>query len=460
VQELAVDRRLIFTSPQVNANKLNFVTLNGTYQATSALSFQTSAYVRDYRQDVANGNTTNYTACTDPSNAAFLCQADGSTLLTSTTGSLVPDLSAGGTVPIGENDRESLHTLSYGGALQATSTASLLGRGNQLSFGVAADHARIDYGSEAEVGVINSALVVQPSGFVVSTPEGTDFTATPVQLGAENTDFGAFITDTFDLTRRLSITASGRYNRVRIELQDRMGTSLSGTNTYSRFNPAIGATYQLGKELTAYAGYAEGSRAPTASEIECSDPQAPCLLPSSLSADPPNLKQVVSRTYELGLRGSRPLAHGRISFSLGLYRTEVHDDIYAVATSLSAGFFQNIAGTRRQDGELDVSYRDDRLTAYASFAHVDATFETDLTIPSPSNPLQDANGDISVRRGDHLPGIPSNRLKFGAEYALQPGLRVGGDLQVLSSQFYRGDEANLLAPLPGYAVLRCASAMT
>ena len=49
--------------------------------------------------------------------------------------------------------------------------------------------------------MIDSALVVQPSGFVVSTQEGTDFTATPVRLHAENTDFGAFATDTLNLTR-------------------------------------------------------------------------------------------------------------------------------------------------------------------------------------------------------------------------------------------------------------------
>jgi iron complex outermembrane receptor protein len=453
VQELAVSRRLIFTSPQVNTNQLNMVTLNGTYAASSSLSFQSTAYVRDFRQSVQNGNTTDYAACQDPADAGFLCQSDGSTQLTSTAGGLIPDLSQGGTVPIGENDRESLHTFSYGGTFQASSTARLFGFGNQVSIGVAADHAQIDYGSDAVLGVIGPDLVVQPSDFAVATPEGTDFTATPVQLRADNTDVGAFVTDTFDLTQRLSITASGRFNWVRIALHDQLGESLSGTNTYSRFNPAIGAAYQFADGLTAYAGYAEGSRAPTASEIECSDPEAPCLLPSSLSADPPNLKQVVSRTFEAGVRGSRPVGRGRLSFSLGLYRTEVHDDIYAVATSLSAGYFQNISATRRQGGELDVSYRDERLTIYASFAHVAATFDTDLTIPSPSNPFQDENGDIRVQRGDHLPGIPNNRFKVGGEYSVLRGLKVGGDLQWLSSQYYRGDEANLLAPLPGYAVL-------
>ena len=39
-------------------------------------------------------------------------------------------------------------------------------------------------------------------------------------------------------------------------------------------------TYKFGDRLTAYAGYSEGNRAPTPSEIECSNPRQPCLLPS------------------------------------------------------------------------------------------------------------------------------------------------------------------------------------
>ena len=453
VQELAVGRNLIFTSPQFNANTLNFVTLNGTYAASAALSVQGNAYVRDFRQSVANGNTTDYVACGDPALAGLLCQSDAATPLIGTSGRPIADFSNGGSVPIGENNRESLHTLSYGGASQATLTSPILGRPNQLSFGADGEVARTDFASSAEVGVINSSLVVEPSGFIVDTPENTPFTATPARVRADNTSAGAFATDTLDLTNALSITASGRYNWIRIALHDQLGTSLSGTNTYTRFSPAIGLAYRLAPDLTVYGGYAEGSRAPTASEIECSDPQAPCLLPSSLSADPPNLKMVVSHTFEAGVRGSRPLGRGQISYSLGLYRTDVDNDIYAVATSLSAGFFQNISGTRRQGGDLTVTYRDRRLLAYVSYSYVDATFQTDLTLPSPSNPFQDTDGNIHVRIGDHLPGVPKSRLKVGADVEVLKGLRLGGDLQVISGQYYLGDESNQLAPLPGYSIL-------
>ncbi len=98
-------------------------------------------------------------------------------------------------------------------------------------------------------------------------------------------------------------------------------------------------------------------------------------------------------------------------------------------------------------------YRDPRLLAYLSYAYVDATFQSAFLLPSPASPLRDANGDIEVGRGDHLPGIPRDRLKLGADVAATAKLRLGGDVQWLSSQVYRGDEASLLRPLAGYAIL-------
>lgn len=450
VQELALGRALIFTWPQVNKNQLNFVTLNGTYAAGPGASVQAVAYLRDFRQRVLNGNTTSYTACTASDQ---LCQSDGVTPLANTAGGVIPDLSHGGAIPLGENDRETTHALTYGGALQLTTSTHVKGMTNQAILGVSVDGARIGYGASAEVGVVNAALAVVSSGQFVATPEGAGFTATPVSAHAQNTAVGLFVTDTLDITGRLSLTASGRYNWVRIAVLDQTGTALTGTNVYARFNPALGLTYALSREVNLYAGYAEGSRAPTAGEIECSNPAAPCLLPSSLSSDPPTLKQVVSHTWEGGLRGSRDMGRGRVTYSLGLYRTDVTDDIYAVATSLSAGYFQNIGGTRRQGGEVTLRYSDSRITAWMDYALVQASFRSGFVEPSPSHPLRNAQGDITVTPGDRLPGIPARRLKLGLDARLGRGVSLGANLQVVSGSYYRGDEANVLAPLPGYAVL-------
>jgi len=453
VQELAVGRTLLFTTPQSNINQLEFVTLDGAYAVNEALSIQANVYYREFHQAVVNGNTTNYTACTGSGLTGSLCQADGTTPLTGTGGDLLPDISQGGTVPIGENDFEQIRSVSVGGSLQLTSTSDILGHANHFTLGGSIDSDSTDFHTSAEVGAINPALQVTYSGLFVDTPQGTGWTATPVSLAATTRYYGLFITDTFDVTEALSLTASGRYNYAEIDLADQIGSALSGNNHYSRFNPALGFTDKLTEGMTFYAGYSEGNRVPTPSEIECSDPAAPCLLPSSLSSDPPNLKQVVSHSYETGLRGN----WGELAWNAGLFRTDLDDDIYGVATSLSTGYFQNIGGTRRQGAELGLHYRTDGLSLFADYSYVDATFQSALLINSPSNPYQDANGDIQVTKGDRLPGIPRHRLKAGADAELLQGWTVGGTVTWISDSFYRGDEANLMKPLAGYATVNLHS---
>lgn len=460
VQELAVSRSLIFTSPQSNADRLAFVTLNGSYAANRDLSIQGDLYYRNTSQGVLNGNTTNYTACTVAQYAGYLCQADGATPLRNAGGDLLPDISKGGTVAIGEIDFETIDTNGVGGSLQATETASLFGHDNQLAAGASIDGATTDFGSSAELGTINSALVVLRSGLVVDTPENTPWTATPVGLTATNTYYGLFATDTFNISDALAATGSGRYNIAQSDLADRLGRDLSGHNTYRRFNPALGLTWKVTGSLTAYAGYSEGSRAPTPGEIECSNPLKPCLLPSSLSSDPPTLRQVVSHTVEAGLRGgfaARQLAPGQFAWNADFFRTDVDDDIYGEATSLSTGYFQNIGGTRRQGIELGVKYNDDRFSAFLDYSYIAATFESSFLLHSPQNADANANGDIEVEPGDALPGIPAHRIKGGADYRVLPSWLVGADVVYESGQYFRGDESNQMGQLAGYAVVNLHS---
>jgi iron complex outermembrane receptor protein len=456
VQELAVDRSLIFTSPQGATNRLAFVALNGAYQVSRDLSVQANVYYRDYYQGVVNGNTTDYTACTTDQDAGYLCQADGATPLTSSAGALLPDISNGGAIPIGENDYQTIHTVGFGGSFQATETAAVLGHENHLTVGGSIDSATSNFGSSAEIGTIDAALVVAHTNLFVDTPEGTPWTATPVSLIASNRYYGVFGTDTFSLTRSLTVTASVRYNDARIDLADQRGAALSGRNRYSRVNPAAGFAEKLTEGVTLYGGYSEGSRAPSPGEIECSNPDAPCLLPSSLSSDPPTLRQVVSHTWEAGLRGhftSTFAGGGRFTWNADYFRTRVDDDIYSVATTLSTGYFQNIGGTMREGAEVNLTYRTSRLSLYFSYSYVDATFQSAFRLYSPQNSYADANGDIQVEPGDALPGIPAHRIKAGGDVQVTPRWLVGADVVYESPQYFRGDESNQMKPLAGYARL-------
>jgi iron complex outermembrane receptor protein len=306
---------------------------------------------------------------------------------------------------------------------------------------------------------------VLPSNLLVDTPENSpgaiaNGDPVPVSVDSVNKNLGLYLTDTFDVTPDLAVTASGRYNITHINLADQLGSNLDGYNRFVHFNPAIGATYKVLPTMTLYGGLSQNTRTPTASEIECSNPLTPCLLPTNLAGDPPNLHQVISHTAELGMRGKRPAApgaDGELAWNFSVFRTLLKDDIYGIATSVSQGFFQNIGDTRRQGVEAGFNYRTPRWSAYTNYSFVQAEFRSALLVPSPSNPFQDANGDIQVEPGDHLPGIPEHRLKLGIDYQIVPAWTLGATVNIVSSFHYVGDESNQLAPIPGYTVVNLHS---
>jgi iron complex outermembrane receptor protein len=459
LQTLAVSRELVFTGPQNNINDLNFFTLNGTLRFSKTWSLQGSAYYRQFSQSVSNGNTTDYMACENI--PGILCQPDGVTPLTNQQGQNLPDISNGGSTIIGENDYEQIDAWGRGAALQVTNSDALFGIANQFSLGATIDYASTSFFTGTQIGVINAQLIVLPSNLIVYTPQSSpgaiaNGDPTPVSVDSVNKNLSGYLTDTLNVTADLAVTGSARYNIAHVDLYDQLGSNLDGYNRFVHFNPALGATYKVIPEMTVYGGWSTNTRTPTASEIECSDPLTPCLLPTNLAGDPPNLRQVVAQTFELGARGkfaASPGSDADLTWNLSAFRTQLHDDIYGIATSVSQGFFQNIGDTRRQGLEAGLAYHAPRWSAFVNYSLVEATFRSAFVVPSPSNPFQDVNGDIQIEPGDHLPGIPEHRVKIGADFRIIASWSVGATARYVSSFYYVGDESNQLAPIPGYTVV-------
>jgi iron complex outermembrane receptor protein len=300
--------------------------------------------------------------------------------------------------------------------------------------------------------VENAALAILPSPYFVATPEGVDSTATPVNLNANNKYYGVYLTDTFDLIDPLSVTVTGRYNIAKVDLTDRNGDALNGNNRFTHFDPSAGITYAIIPGVTIYGSYAINNRAPTASELECANPAAPCLLPTNLASDPP-LRQVVSKTAEVGARGTwAEPSLGKFGFDLSIYRTNSENDIYGISTTIASGYFQNVGSTRREGGDLGLTYRYASASGYLQYSYLKAAFRSAFLEPSPANPFQDANGNVQVDVGDELPLIPKTRVKLGADVEVLPDWTVGGTWSYIGPSFYRGDEDNQNPELPGYTV--------
>jgi iron complex outermembrane receptor protein len=467
VDLLARDYRSIYTWPQTTKNEAQLVALNGRFSLTDHLTLQANLYLRHFKQGHVDGNTADVENCGNDT----LCLADdafpGLTVaerqLRTQSGGVVNCAGPGAdpcSQPFGTIDRTLTKAWTVGGSLQTTNDAKIFGHDNYFTLGASVDHSKIDFEGSSQLGYIFPNFFVGPN--LASSPESGSIIHTdsyigyaPVVLGARSTYFGMYLNDTFDITTRLSVTAGARYNVAMIEMADLLGTSpdLNGAYTFSRLNPVVGLTYKMLPAATFYAGYSEANRAPTPLELGCSNPQRPCLLEGFLVSDPP-LQQVVAHTYEAGLRGNVKVENGKIDWKFGLFRTDSSNDIIHVASSIQGrGVYQNVGGTRRQGIEASAEYRSRDWLAYASYALVDATYQFTGSIASPNNPLVTPdNPNILVTPGKQIPGIPRHLVKFGADYAVTPQWKVGGDVIWVGSQWYVGDDANWNVKVADYWV--------
>ena len=135
----------------------------------------------------------------------------------------------------------------------------------------------------------------------------------------------------------------------------------------------------------------------------------------------------------------------------------VNDIINVASPIIGHSYFQNGGNTLRQGVEAGVSLKWDRWTVYANYTWVDAIFETPLVLSSPFNPFADANGQIFVAPGDHIPAVPNYRFKAGVEYKGTDAWKLGADINAVGSQYLVGDQSNQNPKVPAYWVLNMHS---
>jgi iron complex outermembrane recepter protein len=511
-------RERTFTSPQITDSEMQMFSVNGKIDVTPTTTVSGVAYSRHFNQAHIDGNISEFAGCDDTENKIWknvpkanrpseLCTENGQPLFALGGGGIPSENSgvnlpgnptSGGKnilAPLGSIDKTGQDADSYGIALQAADKSRLFGLGNHFVVGSSYDHGRVKYQASSELGYFLDHYVVQGLGTTLTghsnidcgsipnlDPNGviegdcSDFLnaseVTPRSLTTTNDYVGVYAVDTLELTDKLSLTFGGRWNYARVDIENTGDPSLdklNGTNEFYRFNPSVGATYKLLPGLSVYGGYSEANRAPTASEIACSDPENPCIIESALASDPP-LKQVVSKTWEAGLRGQLATwdRSEHLDWSLGLFRATNENDIIMIADSQQGrGYFSNAGETQRQGVEASMTYTAQRWMAYASYSFVDATFQTANIIAAENNPhaaeCEDLLGPgfdgeddatcVRISPGNRMPGVPRHRFKAGFDYLVTPKWVVGTDFLAASNQIFYGDEGNLDAPLPGYGRL-------
>jgi outer membrane receptor protein involved in Fe transport len=447
VELLAADRRAQFTGPNNIANRYAQLRFAGEMALGRGASLQTLAYVGGFRQRVTNGNAPNDTPCADGS--GLLCSAEGPS--TTLGGASIPAFRGDSPLAYAELDRQTTDTFSYGASAQLVAAGRLFGRLNHAVAGASVDAAHTDFAAQAAIGGISplSRDFAGP-GVIIDEPGAN----TPVRVAVGDAYAALFGSETLEVSERLSLTLSGRFNAASIDLRDKAGGPLGGRHHYDRFNPALGASYRATTWLTLYGGYAEANRTPTPAELSCASPADACSLANFFVGDP-DLKQVISRTYEAGVRGAfSPWSAAAASYSLGFYRTDLDDDIVFVnAPVLGRAYFANIGRTRRQGVDVDLRLRTDRWSAYLDYAHTEATHRSGFVESGGANPGAGADGLLTIRPGDRLPGVPANQVKLGLDVDATSRLILGATLVARDGAYLSGDEANVEPKLPGYVAL-------
>jgi outer membrane receptor protein involved in Fe transport len=435
---LAVRRAAIFSAPDFTNNKLNFVNGTGSHFLRSGLLISGDVYYRHLVTRTNNGdvNDNNYLsgdyAGPDVNCANF-------------TG-----LSAVAYCANGINRASTLTQKTWGGGLQLTSTYDVSGMKNQAILGLTFDRSSVDYIQALQYATLTD------SRQTVAIDDPSNPLETVNSVRGISKIFGAYLSDTFSPNEQFHITAAARYNRIQETLNGYSvdtdvgdfgdgfdeAEPLFGNHTYNRVNPSLGFTFTPDKELTLYANYAASSRAPTVIELGCSNPDQPCGLPNDFAGDP-DLKQVVSRTVEVGVRGSRP---GSFDWSVNLFRTNNTNDIQFVATTTSQGYFANVGSTRRQGADFAIGGEQAGLTWHLVYSFVDATYRSSFLVNAGSNSTAADNGSIQVSPGNRIPLIPRHTGRLRLDYALTEQWDIGASLIVSSGSFLHGDENNANIP--------------
>ncbi len=511
--------RAAYTWPDAILNQMRLVNLKASRWLNETNQVSGEVYFRQSNARGLNSNAQLDDGCFNAdgslaaSSGVVKCanQAPGGTAVNAVTGAGALALGYGRWT--GSINTSLVHSTTrqqtVGVSAQWSNAEPLLGHKNALILGGGLDQSGISYRQDADLArLIGYQTVVAPNqeygftanGLAPAASNPAAFTGSnvlsSVTLGSRVSGLSAYFTDTFDVTGRLSVTASAGFDDTAINqsgVNDRYlngdggyswsdavsgvsyynpsyaaafkfanigpgaattangapagsvagpeTASLNGAHRYQRLNPAIGFNYNLSSAVGVFGGYSESMRAPTSIELSCANPNSPCTLPTGFNGDPA-LKAVTAGALEFGGRGR---LDDRLSWNAAVYDSRLRNDIQFIATSATYGYFFNVGDTERLGVELGAQTQMDKLSLSANYGYVQATYR---------RPFTTAAGE-AVKSGDVIPGVPASTFKLQAAYAVTKRLQIGGAVIVAGDQYAHGNENNAdpAGKVPGYAVV-------
>lgn len=457
---LARDYRSVYTQPDETDNRSAWLNLTGKHQLNDRVQLAGNAYARRLSSSTLNGDLNEdsldqqvYLQRTSTADRNALSKAGYSNLPSqneTAANTPFPYWRCLAQTALADEPAEKCNGLlnrtrtrqtQYGFSGQFT----LQDTGNQFTAGLGYDASRVRFSQTSQFGYLNPDRSVTPVNFFADGRE-IDDSGVPVDsrvnLSGRTRTWSLFATDTLTLAEHWHLTLSARWNQTRLSVRDHItpgggAGSMDGDHRFSRVNPAAGLSYAPSANLTAWLGYNQGSRAPSVVELGCADPSNPCRLPNAMASDPA-LRQVVTHTWEAGVRGKFT---PDLRWQLGGFRADSRDDILFVASRQSgSGYFKNVDRTRRQGVELGLSGEHGAFNWGLDYTYLDATYQSAETLTAAANSSQDASGNIRVQPGDRLPLTPRHLFKLRADYRFSPQWQAGVAMRAVAGSLARGNE--------------------
>ncbi|GJM13946.1 MAG: membrane protein [Pseudohongiella sp.] len=500
VELLALNREAIFTGPDVTENDMQMYSFDYAHDVSADISFGGNVFYRKNRTDSFNGDGSEFAVCGIGGMPQLLEEIEEDDLEEIglddddicdnqfASADALEDFLNQTAAMLGSDDEFNLDSFddeisgtgilsdeainnisdrnqeSTGADFQWTIRGNFLGYDSQIIAGGAYYRGESNFNSILELADIDPI-----TRLTLGLGTGTFVDSEATSINTETESSSLYITNTMDLSPTVALTLSARGNYTDVVLRDKSGErpELNGDHNFSRVNPSVGLTWQASGDHSLYASYSESSRAPTPIELACNegvfdlavayaieagedpdDVELECRLPNAFLADPP-LDDVIAKSFELGSRGFL----GDIAYSLGLFHTLNKDDILFQTTGRSTGLFANVDKTRRAGIESSLQGEWGSFSWLTAYSFVDATFEDNFQALSPNHAFADDDGEITVRSGDRIPGIPQHQFKLSSDYRFNNGLSIGLDVLSNGSQVLRGDESNQLDEVSGYTTL-------
>ena len=264
---------------------------------------------------------------------------------------------------------------------------------------------------------------------------------------ARSTRGASIATDTLTLgargTSRSPAATTGRRSTTAIASRRAAARARSTATTSSPASiPPPGVTFSRAPGVNLYAGYSEGSRAPTSIELGCADPNQPCKLPNAMAGDPP-LDQVVTQDLSRPACAAAPVARASELERRRLPRRATDDDILFVS---SAADRLRLLQELRQDAPAGRRARrqpPDRIASRvgAGYTFLDATYQSAETVNGAGNSTNDLalagvkglDGTIDDRAGrSHSADPAAHRSRRSPTSQVDARLSLDVDLVAVS----------------------------